>query len=777
MVKLAEKHEGLSMKINELRDSYEIVFIPGILGSCLKIGSYVFGKDRIDCTKLVLSEANKHAVPQIMNQFSSEGLFAGLIKDEDVYGDGLKYLNYALRGKTIHTFAYDWRLDIAVISEQFQEFAKIHLEGKRVIVVAHSMGGLVAWHWKNTHLGKNDRPFTMVDLILVGSPLQGSCEIVKTLVEGYSESDDASWLHKVISKQVFKNAHAAFFTFPSVFELIPKYEKCNCFVRELNGNPFPQDPFEFGTWHQESGHSVIRKFYNDTGLTEEEYRFLIEHAIQEAKKFHAIFDPRQHKDTVYLLYSGSTKMASEYIIENDKKDWLRIKNKGYSYSKLGDGRVLSESARNKCDETEMDFPIYYHLPTETHGSLLKDDQFKMFIKDSLMDEIDKRIKIESTYNILNDTSLKEEFINHRWMVSPVINEAIPDMDHAIAKAQRTIAQYNVSITSETANLPSLQNLVEQAKEMEKNGNIGIATVLLETNLFLDQSAVRTDVLKTLANLKQSQGNNYRTIGVLNGAKRMSCDMNDFSYLKEIEKIESNLGLEYADTNSVNGFMEVEGLQITKKPLIQLALDSLDYETMIDTAQKTAKYIDIIEIANTSVKTNGVALVEDMKTRFPDKLIQATLKTMNAGYYEAEPFYKAGADIVSVLGTADQDTVKRVVAVANKYGKQAQVDLINVADKAACAKAAAAAGVHIIGVHTNINQKLVSQTLFTDLENLRALGLNVKVSVAGAIKQAAVQQAVASGADIIVVGSTITGATNASVAASEIRDLVDTAAKM
>jgi 3-hexulose-6-phosphate synthase len=212
-----------------------------------------------------------------------------------------------------------------------------------------------------------------------------------------------------------------------------------------------------------------------------------------------------------------------------------------------------------------------------------------------------------------------------------------------------------------------------------------------------------------------------------------------------------------------------------KPLIQLALDSLDYDTTVKLAQQAARYVDILEIGTPCVKVNGLALVKDLRARFPNKLIFADLKTMDAGFYEAEPFFKAGADITTVLGTADLDTIKGVIAVANKYGKQAQVDLINVHDKSACAKAAAAAGAHIIGVHTGIDQQLAGQTPFTDLANLLALGLDVKVSVAGGIKQTTVQQVVASGANIIVVGGAITGAANAATAASEIRDLVDAAA--
>ena len=213
-----------------------------------------------------------------------------------------------------------------------------------------------------------------------------------------------------------------------------------------------------------------------------------------------------------------------------------------------------------------------------------------------------------------------------------------------------------------------------------------------------------------------------------------------------------------------------------KPLIQLALDSLDYDVTVKLAQQAARYVDCIEIGTPCLKVNGLALVKDLRARFPNKLIFADLKTMDAGYYDAEPFFKAGADITTVLGTADLDTIKGVIAVANKYGKKAQVDLINVIDKAKRAREAAELGAHIIGIHTGIDQQIAGHTPFADLAALLSLNLpGILVSVAGGIKQSTVQDVVKAGANIIVVGGAITGAKDAGAAANEIRGLVDAAA--
>ncbi len=206
----------------------------------------------------------------------------------------------------------------------------------------------------------------------------------------------------------------------------------------------------------------------------------------------------------------------------------------------------------------------------------------------------------------------------------------------------------------------------------------------------------------------------------------------------------------------------------------MALDSLDFDATVALATKVAPYVDILEIGTPCIKYNGIDLLKTLRAKFPNNKILVDLKTMDAGFYEAEPFFKAGADITTVLGTADLGTIKGVIDVANKYGKEAQVDLINVTDKAKRTAEVAKAGAHIIGVHTGLDQQAAGQTPFADLQLVTGLGLGVKVSVAGGIKQATVDQVVKSGANIVVVGAAIYGAPDPAAAAAEIRKLVDSA---
>jgi 3-hexulose-6-phosphate synthase / 6-phospho-3-hexuloisomerase len=208
------------------------------------------------------------------------------------------------------------------------------------------------------------------------------------------------------------------------------------------------------------------------------------------------------------------------------------------------------------------------------------------------------------------------------------------------------------------------------------------------------------------------------------------------------------------------------------PLIQLALDSLDFDQTMSLAEQTEPYIDIFEIGTPCIKYNGIELVKALRARFPKKLILVDLKTMDAGEYEAAPFYAAGADICTVLGVSGHATISGVIKAAKAYNAEAQIDLINVEDKRACAKAAAEAGARIIGVHTGLDAQAAGHTPFADLQDIADLGLKVRVSVAGGIKESTVAQVVKSGADIIVVGAAIYGAPSPAEAARKIKQLVD-----
>jgi 3-hexulose-6-phosphate synthase len=206
----------------------------------------------------------------------------------------------------------------------------------------------------------------------------------------------------------------------------------------------------------------------------------------------------------------------------------------------------------------------------------------------------------------------------------------------------------------------------------------------------------------------------------------------------------------------------------------MALDSLDFDGTIALATKVAPHVDILEIGTPCIKHNGIKLLETLRQKFPNNKILVDLKTMDAGEYEATPFFEAGGDITTVLGASDMATMKGVIKAANANNAEAQIDLIGVEDKAAVAKAAAAEGAQIIGVHTGLDAQAAGQTPFEDLKLIASLGLDVKISVAGGINKDTIQSTVQAGAAIVVVGAAIYGAASPAESAKELRALVDAA---
>ena len=208
-------------------------------------------------------------------------------------------------------------------------------------------------------------------------------------------------------------------------------------------------------------------------------------------------------------------------------------------------------------------------------------------------------------------------------------------------------------------------------------------------------------------------------------------------------------------------------------LIQVALDTLRYEDTLALSDKLQPYVDIIEIGTPSVKYAGIRIVEAVRAYASTRKVLADLKTMDAGLYEASPFFKAGADIVTVLGAADAGTISGVVEAAKlREGGMAQVDLINVKNKLETVALAYELGAHIIGVHTGLDQQAKGQTPFEDLRKVQQMKVGLKISVAGGINKDTVRQAIDAGADIVVVGAAIYGAADPVRAAAEIREAVE-----
>ena len=109
--------------------------------------------------------------------------------------------------------------------------------------------------------------------------------------------------------------------------------------------------------------------------------------------------------------------------------------------------------------------------------------------------------------------------------------------------------------------------------------------------------------------------------------------------------------------------------------LQLALDDITLEDAVELLDKVHPYVDIIEVGSPFIIEEGMRPVRIFKEKYPDCEILADTKIMDAGEYEAEETFKAGADYCTVLGVTDTLTIEGCVKAAKEYGKQTMVDMI------------------------------------------------------------------------------------------------------
>lgn len=205
----------------------------------------------------------------------------------------------------------------------------------------------------------------------------------------------------------------------------------------------------------------------------------------------------------------------------------------------------------------------------------------------------------------------------------------------------------------------------------------------------------------------------------------------------------------------------------KKMKLQLALDDLNLADALELVSKVKDYVDIIEVGSPFIIDEGMRPVREIKKRFPNLEVLADTKIMDAGDYEAELTYLAGADYCTVLGVTDILTVKGCLEAAKKYGKKVFVDMICVEKMAERIKELEEVGVDCLGVHIGVDQQAVGRTPLDDLALMRKTSKHSQISVAGGINEQTVLEYQKLGADIVIVGSGITHAKDPVVAAKAI----------
>lgn len=202
--------------------------------------------------------------------------------------------------------------------------------------------------------------------------------------------------------------------------------------------------------------------------------------------------------------------------------------------------------------------------------------------------------------------------------------------------------------------------------------------------------------------------------------------------------------------------------------LQIALDTLSLEECIILLEQTKGNVDIAEVGTPFIIEEGMRPVRELKKRFPEIEILADTKIMDAGELEASSAFKAGVDIVTVLGVSNDETILGAIKAAKQHGGKIMIDMIAVKNLVERAKEIDAMGVDYICVHTAFDVQKSGKDPLDELKMINKVICNAKSAVAGGVKLSTIDEIVEEGAEIIVVGGAICNAENKSETAKEMK---------
>jgi Lecithin:cholesterol acyltransferase len=405
------------------RQSFPVfVFIPGIMGSKLiktdkGKSVVVFGEWKAlgPTNPIMYTEDDKGIIPSLLDEFTIDYSLGK--KKYDVYGTAIKQITALSSeyGSNILVYPYDWRQSNVKTAIQFSEWlcrASEKIDGRPVMFIAHSMGGLVLKHWLMTEYRRVEqeapacralgKPFpTWINIkriVFLGTPHYGAPQAAYAFATGYHllykplaarEWWTWQWVAKLtrvklLDREWLSRALNLFgATFPSGYQLLP-ITGMSCFSAE---SPAPiqikvettkenveSKLFESQTWASFGLPTYIDEALKRAGF----HRQKLPGHLEDARKFLcalADYDVDQHFDVVRFYSRRVPTICGITITGSPEKRGFRPE----PCVDGGDGTVptwVATEARRKRPERTRE------LEKAEHVSLAQGQEFLEYLRDS-----------------------------------------------------------------------------------------------------------------------------------------------------------------------------------------------------------------------------------------------------------------------------------------------------------------------------------------------------------------------------------------------------------
>ena len=188
--------------------------------------------------------------------------------------------------------------------------------------------------------------------------------------------------------------------------------------------------------------------------------------------------------------------------------------------------------------------------------------------------------------------------------------------------------------------------------------------------------------------------------------------------------------------------------------IQISIDVTTLEEALALARGAVNAgVDWLEVGTPLILAEGLHAVRAFRSNFPGVPVVVDLKTMDGAGLEAEMMFKAGGDMVVVMGQAHDASIIEQVKMAQRYNCKVMCDVMLCPDKPRRAREAQDMGVDYIIVHTGFDERNMIPGL-SPLDDLPAIleAVDIPVQAVGGLSVDQAIQTLAMGAEIVVFGA-------------------------
>ena len=225
--------------------------------------------------------------------------------------------------------------------------------------------------------------------------------------------------------------------------------------------------------------------------------------------------------------------------------------------------------------------------------------------------------------------------------------------------------------------------------------------------------------------------------------------------------------------------------------LQVTLDTPRIDQCAEIVDQIHEYVDVVEVGNPLIIEAGLGLVEALRDEYPQMDICADAKIVSSGHYIASRCFDHGASVVTVMGVAADQTIEGAVAAAELVGGEIMADLTGIADIATRSRELEELGVRYLCGHTGYEDRQLASNPLSDARPgiaralrtvlgydnpLRELDLirasttgSALPAIVGRISEENIDEVVAHGPELILVGRAIVGAIAPAHAAADLRE--------